>query len=904
MVYDAFLSYSGKADELTARQLQRALHRYSKPWYRLRALRVFRDRLSLDMNETLWTSIQRALGESRYLVLLASPDSAQSEWVGRETTHWIDEKGGASKVLCVVTGGEVVRDGGSEDFSRLAADCLPPSLLGAFDEEPLFVDLRSCKSRGSLTLEDPEFRDVVATLAATLHGKPKDEIIGEDVRQQRRTRSLVRATITTVVLLLSLAAGSVFVALAQRKERLVQEELAETRYQGARKTKYALGLRALGDRDSGHSTLFGITTDSYEYFPWDLREFTWGYFANRRLVGDDSIEQFEGGDEHPRDAAFSFDGRLFTIRGSRRVTIWDGSRTTSWEPPGSQGSLVSVSCSLDGRYIAVGRESSSLLVDDSSTAVWRVDEEPYEHVGEWPGSRAEFNRDGSRLVIGRHDDVRLLEVPGFSTVGTTKTRGEALSFSFSRTGLLAIGCWDDSIRIWDCNDWAEVGRLEGHKTSVVGVAFSAAGDRLYSIGEDDPFDTDRSRLIAWDVSRRERVGDEPLKPQGTGIALSPDGKTLAVRHLGRVSFWMPDGLVLVGFGDARGDSTRCIEFSPDGTLLATGSELHRAADRKTGFDLPSYSTGVFDLAFDEDSSSLLVVGGWAQGLEDSQKARWGFADRWDLESFERRRVFTDHDNAVYSMAFVDDGGLAILRTRRDLRSLATDDWLETWKTDDSLRTEHRPQVLAASPRGRSVVVAQKSGLEVRSVDASSETLPLDGSAPVTMSDDGRWFASGGDPSSVLIRRVAGGGEAEVIELPDDRARSLCFGPDDRLWIGTEGGSIVCWSRAQGRIVATLSPEGGPINSIDITADGRWIATGSGEPDKPSTSGVPRETGRVDLWDTRDLEAPIPVMSIEGAAQAVTISRDERFLATATYSWVNGSGVSQTRVWDFERLRSR
>ena len=46
--YDAFISYSHDADPQIASALQSALHRFAKPWYRLRSLRVFRDNASLS----------------------------------------------------------------------------------------------------------------------------------------------------------------------------------------------------------------------------------------------------------------------------------------------------------------------------------------------------------------------------------------------------------------------------------------------------------------------------------------------------------------------------------------------------------------------------------------------------------------------------------------------------------------------------------------------------------------------------------------------------------------------------------------------------------------------------------------------------------------------------------------
>ena len=83
--YKAFISYSHAVDGKLAPALHDALHRFAKPWYRPRALRVFHDQANLAANPGLWSSIQAALADSEFLVLLASPQAAQSEWVARSS---------------------------------------------------------------------------------------------------------------------------------------------------------------------------------------------------------------------------------------------------------------------------------------------------------------------------------------------------------------------------------------------------------------------------------------------------------------------------------------------------------------------------------------------------------------------------------------------------------------------------------------------------------------------------------------------------------------------------------------------------------------------------------------------------------------------------------------------------
>ena len=59
--YKAFISYSHAKDKPIAAALQGAVQKLGKPWYRRRALRIFRDDTSLSATPSLWPSIERAL---------------------------------------------------------------------------------------------------------------------------------------------------------------------------------------------------------------------------------------------------------------------------------------------------------------------------------------------------------------------------------------------------------------------------------------------------------------------------------------------------------------------------------------------------------------------------------------------------------------------------------------------------------------------------------------------------------------------------------------------------------------------------------------------------------------------------------------------------------------------------
>src|ERR1700757_2734365 len=101
MKYQGFLSYNHAADRKLAPALHSALHTLARPWYRFRLIHVFRDQTSLSANPELWGSIEAALADSEYFILLASPEAARSKWVKQEVGWWLANRS-VTKLLIVL----------------------------------------------------------------------------------------------------------------------------------------------------------------------------------------------------------------------------------------------------------------------------------------------------------------------------------------------------------------------------------------------------------------------------------------------------------------------------------------------------------------------------------------------------------------------------------------------------------------------------------------------------------------------------------------------------------------------------------------------------------------------------------------------------------------------------------
>src|SRR5262245_11762526 len=240
-IYDAFVSYSHGKDKPIAAALQSVVQKLGKPWYRRRALRVFRDDTSLSATPSLWPSIERALDQSRYFILLASPQAAASKWVNREVAHWLDHNG-IDTLLLAVTDGALTWDETIGDFAWREAMPLPPVLAGRFPSEPKWVDLTAY--RGGADTRDAKFTELAADFAAAIRGMPKEDLLSQEVRQQRRALTLAWGAAASLLVLAALAGWQWKLAIDSERAAVEQREIARQQRDRAEKSLSAASRTA------------------------------------------------------------------------------------------------------------------------------------------------------------------------------------------------------------------------------------------------------------------------------------------------------------------------------------------------------------------------------------------------------------------------------------------------------------------------------------------------------------------------------------------------------------------------------------------------------------------------------------------------------------------------------------
>lgn len=204
--YWAFISYSSK-DAATAKKLHKRLETYSIPKdLRGRPGRdepvpkklfpIFRDREELPLSADLGGSIEDALRASRYLIVLCSPNSAQSRWVNEEIRYF-KSLGREDRILAIILGGE---PNASDDPDAAEEECFPPALRYAVDENGELTDERTEPIGGDLRPGGDGWTSIFLKAVAGVTGLGYDAFARREQKRRRR-RQMVAAALAFLALI-------------------------------------------------------------------------------------------------------------------------------------------------------------------------------------------------------------------------------------------------------------------------------------------------------------------------------------------------------------------------------------------------------------------------------------------------------------------------------------------------------------------------------------------------------------------------------------------------------------------------------------------------------------------------------------------------------------------------------
>ena len=390
-----------------------------------------------------------------------------------------------------------------------------------------------------------------------------------------------------------------------------------------------------------------------------------------------------------------------------------------------------------------------------------------------------------------------------------------------------------------------------------------------------------------------------------GIALSPDGKSLAVGALWAGVFFF-DARTYEEIGDPLQGFAGSVAYSPDGRTLAVGGDHHVSLiDGRTHEQLAETTVdGIAShLAFTKDGSRLVVLFTPGPPTDLGRAgAQIAIRDAATLEPIGPSIEPEAFVGAYIGFSYASPS-FALAADNRFLLTASEDGELAWWDLRSREKTRALPietglHALALSPDGRTAAVGIERGIQL--VDLGRGTVrtatggPAGSPAWLLFSPDGETLVSTHLDGTVTLWHVGSATPRETLRGHSNSVQQPVFSPDGKtLYTVSHDGTAIAWDIAGAR---------GLGRQFTFTHDRKISATGfDGHPGKFSPEGrliaVGLEEDGIALWDAREL-TPVgaPLADTGGEVKRLAFSPDGRSLAA-----VSVDGI--LTLWDV-RSRSR
>jgi WD40 repeat protein len=265
------------------------------------------------------------------------------------------------------------------------------------------------------------------------------------------------------------------------------------------------------------------------------------------------------------------------------------------------------------------------------------------------------------------------------------------TIAFSSDGrTLVSGSEDTTIKVWDVLSQREKSTLSGHEARVSCLAFSDDGRWLAS-GSDDR----TARMWSTETGKLSKILPDPDKRTIAQVAVNRDGSRLASASGDSIDIWdVPSGHIMHVVKHT--DTVNAIAFSPDGVLLASGSDDRTVKiwDVETGRleqDL-IHEQPVAAVAFSPDAQ-------WLASATQKQ------IKMWSRRSWTAVHSLSDEDT-VHGISFSRDGQWLA----SDTENVSVTLWMSPWERSVSkIKIDADEEDVAFSPDLHYFAVARNDG---------------------------------------------------------------------------------------------------------------------------------------------------------------------------------------------------
>ena len=861
LIFNAFISYSHGSSSDFVVALHNWLQRIAKPWWHKRSLRIFRDETDLSANPSGINQLCTRLDQSDWLILIATPEAAQSKWVKREVRHWLGEpnvvaipsksldipienpdQNKKNKLLIVLAAGEIEwKEPTSNikgDFDWSKSDAIPLCLRGVFDAEPIWVDVRNIKP--PFNRKNKEFINSVARLAAPIRGLDLVDLVGEDVRRHRQTMKLLSSGLIFIVFALAVSIFSI-------RETSKQQQLADVeklKAQHSKSLELTSQARLYLTKDSSKALELALAA-------WPITK--GGFVPNSDSAVDAIGEAIRGGAKSRivintgyanYDAAFSPDGNLIASAGANgHLRLWSA----------STGLLVK---ELNGHR--------------KDKIIWSV----------------AFSPDGESLLSASADgSARIWEISTGASTALNHESGMVYKAVFDKEGGRIITAGEDgTARIWSSKDGSFVTKIKAHEKAVLGVAFSPIKEQIATSSID-------GTVKIWDIKTGLQIeylthGSMVWVPE---LEFSKDGKKLlTAAHNKQVHLWELGKKTIDNSFDSHIYAVNSARFSHNGSFFVTSSDdgyikIWDTKAKKFILDIGQRSLDdrLYSAAFSQDGGRIVTA------------SIGGPIIIWDVDELVMTQSIDANELPVDSARFSSDG--------RKIYS-ASYQTIGVWDTSTGARTAYRHtnhyRVWDAlmMPNSRDLLVSYSSSsgetpegqrsyfLQIWNPELDLVTPFIAGHSEfildISLSPTKDRVITASKDRTARIWDMSTGKELRVFEKHESTVRSAQFSCDGKeVLTASENGSIMIWDAESLAVNVSLNSEKDPVRKVTFSLDCKLVAIGS-------------SNGIIQIWRRSDGQFIHELIGHQKEISSLSFSRDATRILSA-------SRDGTARIWDVE-----